>query len=152
MTDDQYAILKSEIEKPEYAGLTAERITAKLHEPTGKLPDHSFKTMRAVMLTILGAGLDFDAVYARLQAAAQASPTVKQAMLALETYSEGGGLDFADPIVHVLLDGLVAQQVLTVQEAEAIKALQWRAVPKYEERGLPPVEVGNVVSALNMAR
>lgn len=152
MTNEQYAILVREISKPEYSQLTPEEITSALHALTGRMPDHSFKTMRAVMLAVLGAGLDFDSLYGRLQAAAQASPTVKQALLALETYSDGGGLDFADPTVLAMLDGLVSQNVLTQQEADAIKSLQWRAVPKYEELGLPPVAVGNVESALAMMR
>jgi len=143
-----YTILKNEITNDPlgrgYASMSDAQVAASLNTVDRTVPDSTRYTMRRVMEVMTDAG----AAITKLDQVTD--PLVVEAMRALRSYTEGGGLDFSHPKTIGMIDQLTSQGVLTSQEASELKSIGTKPASRAEELGLERVEVGHVTSARAM--
>jgi len=128
-----------------YASMTDAEAAESLGAPGRQVVVPTRCTWRDLMAAL---GLQQAAdVKTRLEAAAETDEGLALALHALGHYGEGGGLDFGHPQTRDTIDALAADNVLTSDEAAAVKALAERTVSRAEELGLARVRPGHVQKA-----
>ena len=147
MTNDEYGILINELQSDPlgvgYVNMSDEEAAAALNAPTRTKPDDTLYTLRKVLMSVSDAAT----LIAKLDAVAESNPIVAEAMRMLRTYSEGGGLSFAEPATIAMIEQLHAGGVLTQQERDELLAIGKQPASRAEELGLPEVYPGHIESA-----
>jgi hypothetical protein len=140
-----YQKLKEEIETGPLAmdllGRTDAEIAALLNERTATAVQSRFVTGRTILAEIADGADILDA----LEAASAVIPAVKWAMLYLKGET---GIDIGYPSTRAQLDALAVAQVLTTNQAEALKDMALLPASRVEIIGLPSVSYGDVSRAL----
>jgi len=137
-----YHILKTEIDAhPEWAALSDNEIAALLNAKTLTSVQSRFVTARSILAEIAD-GAD---ILDRLEAASAFVPAVKWAMLYLKGET---GIDVGYPSTRAQLDALAAGSILTIDQAEALKAMANVPASRAEILGLGQISYGDVSRAL----
>lgn len=129
---------------------TDQQVADCLNEPAVTATRSRFVTFRTLLselpvtqaMTIIG----------KLRAAARADESGVLAVIlpTLEDTAEGCGIDLANANARVFLDGLVAAEVLTAEEAAAVKGMAETQISRAAQLGLGIVGDGHVRSAREM--
>jgi hypothetical protein len=142
---------------PEVAGIlqshpdwTNQQVADYLNEPAVTTCHSRFATFRTVLsempiaqaMTIIG----------KLRAEASTDPAGVLGVIlpTLENTAEGCGVDLANTNARAFVDGLVTAEVLTAEEAAAVKALAETTISRAAQLGLGIVGDGHVQSAREM--
>ena len=145
MTPEQYTILENEISNDPlsrgYASMTDQEVADDLNTAYRTKPDHSHKFLRDVA----AATTDFDTLLPKLEAVT--TPSVVEALVAMRTYAESGGLDFAHAKTIAMLNQLATSGVITTAERDELLSLGKQPATRAEELGLPKPEAGHIASA-----
>ncbi|QNN24351.1 hypothetical protein HED60_19425 [Planctomycetales bacterium ZRK34] len=126
-----------------YASMTdAEAATAL------NLPDRTRVISRRITsLTILSElGADAAEMLERVATAAQTNKAVAIALQALQSYSDGGGIDIGNDVTRSTIDTLLAAEVLSDDEANALKAMATETISRATELGLGHVASRHVAN------
>jgi len=128
-----------------YASMTDAAAASSLNLADIAVPCRRLVTVRT-LLAELGSS-ETAAIVQALEAADDPDGGIALAISMLKEYSQGGGLDIGHPNTRTSLDGLVAAEVLTQDQAAALKALAERQLSRAEQLGLPAVDQAHVTSA-----
>lgn len=83
-------------------------------------------------------------VIGKIKAAAEANPVLAEILPSLKDTAEGCGIDMANANARAFVDGLVTAEVLTAEEAAAVKGMAETAISRAEELGLGRVALTDV--------
>jgi hypothetical protein len=134
-----------------YSGKSDQEVADLLNDPTkDEVDDHIFCTLRRVIERLVESGIDPNVTITKLEAAAASNYVVAEGLRALRSYTDGGGLDFANLATRTIILQLQAANVLTDQEAAAILSLGRRKASRAEALGLTGVNMYHVQSARAM--
>ena len=128
-----------------YAAMTDQAAAETLNAGNRTVADPARKTFRDLLREIGMA--DAGTIHGKLKAAAAGSDGVALAVAAAGDYGADGGLDFSDPATISGIDTLVAGNVLSSDEGDALKALGRKTVSRAVELGLGYVKAGHVEEA-----
>lgn len=146
MRDDQYKILATELQQPQYQNKTPEEIAEMLNAPAKPVLTDKRITWRGIM-KVLGLTRTGQ-VYAALEQMAATNKALTLVMKMMEDFSESGGVALNHRDAQQFLALLVQQGVITADERAAIEREVSQLISRREELGLPEVHPGHVTSAL----
>lgn len=143
-----YAVLRDELAADPlgrgYSGMSDADAAAGLNTADVTATYERFVTVRTLMGE-LGPAAASEIVDA-LEAGAAASPPLARALAMLKEYSQGGGIDLGHPEARSFLDSLVPD-VLTADQAQALKSVAERQISRAEQLGLSRVQPRHVAKA-----
>lgn len=131
-----------------YAGMSPAQAATSLNTADRTIFRTRFVTARA-MLAELGPDLAAT-IIGKLEAAGAGSLSLRLALEAVRTYGDGGGLDVGHPYTRAMLDHLASAgggNILTADEAAAVKAMASVTLARADELGLGNVTPGDIQQA-----
>jgi hypothetical protein len=133
-------LLKTELAKAAYAGLSDQAAADALNAATIERPRERFINERTIF-SVLG-GADGEAFMQGIEAASLQNPVIKRALKWLEPNQ--AGVDIGLPLTRDMLDSLVAAGALNAESVAAVQALGVEMVSRAQEMGLGVVEVDDI--------
>jgi hypothetical protein len=132
-----YAVLKLELEKPEYAGLSSVDAATKLNEKSILSQDGKLAPVESVWLFLARAGL---LPIIKKASENEASP-LHQVAYATMTFLTGPVREFnlKDPMAQQLMDGLIQAGVLTAEQKTTLSTLSDKRISPAEVAGITEV-------------
>lgn len=117
-----------------YSAMTDQEVADSLNAANRTQVVSTFATWRTLLAQV---GPEVTAtIKAKVDAAAAANPAIALAADMLKTYSDGGGLDLGHAYTRAVIDSLVAAEVLTADEATALKGIAETQVSRAAELGI----------------
>jgi len=118
---------------------TDQQVADELNRPSVTVTRSRFVTFRTLLSELEVATAM--AIIGKIRAAADADPSGVLSVVrpTLENTSEGDGIDMANANARAFVDGLVAAEVLTAEEAAAVKGMAETTISWAEQLGLPHV-------------
>ena len=120
-------------------------IAAKLNEASETAVRSRFITTRTIFAEIDAATAQ--SLLGKFKAAQASDDVLAVAWAAINSFTDGGGIDIGKPATRALLDGFVQQGVFTQAEADSVKALANVSESPAEYAGLGRVGFRDVARA-----
>lgn len=128
-----------------YGDMTDDEVAASLNAADRTLVVTTFATWRK-LLADLGPTAT-PTIKGKIEAAAESNAAVAMTLDMLAEYGEGGGLDLGHANTRAVIDQLATVEVLTADEAAAIKGVAEETISRAAELGLPTIKPGYVAKA-----
>jgi len=133
-----YAILKTELADAKYLAMTNQEVADSLNLPDPAILDTRLVNFRAILAEVIDGGIVLDAI----ESAAAASPDIKWALYGIKS----DGIDIGHPKTQAQVDALVAGNVLTSAQGNALKAMAPKQ-SRAQQLGVPVVSISHVQHA-----